>query len=398
MTGVSQRRHLHLLAAGPLLAVGATVALAGARPASMAQASIEDGGTEALEAASRRDPKRHDLHLKLLEARLAGGDFAKAEALLERVAPELRADDRFALDVVYCLLRHDRIEQARRQWDLVGARIQARVRSASGRTLSPAEDAALQRRVAEGLFVQGLLTARMGRKEEALGFMRQADGYGFPPLDSPLMALAADALFDLQEYVLAAQAYQEVLKRAPGSSEARLRRGISLYSAGQMPEADEELAQVLRQKPGLRLANYYRGAVLFELKRNDEAVVYLKRELSLDARCAPCMAKLAHIAYLSGDDGQCESWLAKTTALDPTLLEANLVAGMLQMRNGRYDEAVRRLSSVVEKVPGYATAQYQLALAYQRSGNAEKAREHLEVYDRLIQEQKARSIGVRGVE
>ncbi len=391
-------RHLHLLAAGPLLAVGATVGLAWPLPAIAAQASIESSGLDALEAASRRDPGRHDLHLQLLEARLTAGDVSRAEALLDRLQPELRTDDRFALDVIYCLVRHDRIAQARAQWDQVGERIQASLRSASSRTLSPAEDAALRRRVAEGLFVQGLLTAHLGRKEEALGFLRQADGYGFPPLDSPLMALAADTLFELQEYTLAAQAYQEVLKRAPRSIEARLRLGISLYSAGRFAESDGELAQVLRRQPGLRLANYYRGAVLFELKRYDEAVTHLKRELALDARCAACQAKLAYIAYLNGDDRQCESLLAQATALDPTQPEANLVAGMLQIRTGRYEEAVRHLSRVVEQAPGYATAQYQLALAYQRSGNAEKAREHLEAYDRLIQEQKARAIGVRGAQ
>jgi hypothetical protein len=41
---------------------------------------------------------------------------------------------------------------------------------------------------------------------------------------------------------------------------------------------------------------------------------------------------------------------------------------------------------------------YQLSLAYQRSGSAEKAREHREIYARLIQEEKSRSLGVRGAQ
>jgi len=71
---------------------------------------------------------------------------------------------------------------------------------------------------------------------------------------------------------------------------------------------------------------------------------------------------------------------------------------MLASRGGRYDEAVQHLARVVAQAPVYAKAQYQLALAYRRSGNTTKAREHQEIYDRLIQEQKARSIGVRGAE
>jgi tetratricopeptide (TPR) repeat protein len=157
-----------------------------------------------------------------------------------------------------------------------------------------------------------------------------------------------------------------------------------------------ELEQVLRQAPSSPEANFYLGAVLFEQKRSDEAKAHLERELALDARCVGCLAKLAHIAYLNGDDRQCESWLGRAAALDPAYVETNLVYGMLENRTGRYDLAIQHLTRVVEQAPDYAKAQYQFALAYQRSGNPQKAKEHLEIYNQLIQAQKARSIGVRG--
>ncbi len=250
--------------------------------------------------------------------------------------------------------------------------------------------------MAEAWFVQGLLTARLGEKAEAIRLLRNADGYGFPPLDSPLMLLAADSLYELQEHGLATQAYREFLKRSPGNVEARLRLGASLLSSGQAGAAEKELDQVLRQAPNQPLANYFLGATLLEEKRPDESKAHLERELTLDPRCFACMAKLARIAYLKGDDRECESWLAKATALSPDDLETNLVAGMLEIRTGRYDLAIRRLTRAVEQAPGDIAARYQLALAYQRSGNAEKALEHQQVYDRLIQEEKARTLGVRG--
>lgn len=346
--------------------------------------------------ASVRSPRRHEGDLALLDKYLAAGDLAAAAALVRRLEPELDADERFALDTAYCLLRHRRFPEARAQWNRVARRVQESVRTASGQTVAPAPD--LQARVAEALFVQGLLTARDGQKDEALRLLRQADGYGFPPLDSPLMVLAADCLYELQEPVLATQAYQEVLKQAPENVQARLRLGISLYSAGRLGAAEKELEQVLRQAPGMPQAHYHLGAVLFEQQRSDEAQAHLKRELARDARCFPCMAKLAHVAYLNGDDRQCESWLAQAAALDATYLETNLVLGMLENRTDRYDQAIRHLSRVVEQSPGYIKAQYQLAIAFQRSGNAERAREHLEIYNRLIQEQKAKSIGVPAAE
>ena len=212
------------------------------------------------------------------------------------------------------------------------------------------------------------------------------------------MGLAADCLHELKEYALATQAYREVLKHAPQNAAGAAAAGRRPVSSGELGPAEKELEQVLRQAPRLPHAHYYLGAVLFEQKRTDEARAHLERELAPDPRCVGCMAKLAHVAYLKGDDRQCESWLAKATALDPDDLETNLVSGMLENRTGRYEQAIGHLSRVVEQSPGYAKAQYQLALAYQRSGNAEKAREHQEIYDRLIQEQKARTLGVRGAE
>jgi lipopolysaccharide biosynthesis regulator YciM len=104
------------------------------------------------------------------------------------------------------------------------------------------------------------------------------------------------------------------------------------------------------------------------------------------------------MSYLEGDDAACESWLGKAAALDAEDVDTNMVYGMLYNRTGRAALAVERLSRVVQRTPGYAKAQYQLAIAYQRAGEPARAREHREIYDRLIAEQKARTLGVRGSE
>jgi Flp pilus assembly protein TadD len=345
---------------------------------------------------SSEPPRKHDADLKGLDASLAGADTAAAEALLRRLQPELDADPRFALDAIYVLLGRRRFSEAKEQWNRLAPRLQESLRSPSGAAPSPAAEKGQQRRVAEALFVQGLLTVRAGPKAEALRLLQQADGYGFPPLDSPLMLLAAEGLSDLQEHALAAQAYREVLKHAPQNAEARLRLGVSLYASGQLAPAEKELRLLLRRAPDYPKANYTLGAVLFEQKRSDEAQAQLRRGLALDARCVGCMAKLAHVAYLEGDDRQCESWLGRAAALDSGDVETNLVFGMLENRTGRYDLAIQHLSLVIERSPDDTQAQYQLALAYQRSGSLEKARERMEIYNQLIQTQKARTIGVRG--
>ncbi len=343
-------------------------------------------------------PKRHDADLARLDAHLAASNFAEAEALLRRLQPEIDADERFAFDAIYVFVGRRRFSEAKDQWNRLAPRLQESLRRPSGEFPSPATEADRQRRTAEALFVQGLLTARTGPKEEALRLLQQADGWGFPPLDSPLMRLAADCLSELQEPELAAQAYREILKRSPEDLAARLGLGAALLASGRVAAAEREAREALRRRPEAPQGHFLLGAALLEEKQADEARTHLERALAADPGCVGCLARLAHVAYLAGDDRQCASWLARAEALDPGNPDANLVAGMLANRTGRHDQAIQHLSRVVEQLPGSASAQYQLALAYRRSGDAEKAREHQAIYDRLIREQKARSIGVRGSE
>lgn len=349
-----------------------------------------------LEPVAARFPKERGVQLALLDSYLAAGDPAAAGELLRRLDPELDADERFALDTAYCLLGRGRSSEAQTQWGRVAKRVQQALQAASGRTLDPEADRALRRRVAEVVFIQGLLAARLGEKDEALRLLTQADGYGFPPSGSPLMMVAADCLEGLQEPGLARKAYQQVLAHAPENVEARLRLGVSLFGSAKFEEARAQLEEVLRKAPNYPRAHYYLGAVLFEQKRTDEARIHLERELARDAGCSRCMAKLAHLAYLGGDDATCEAWLAKARALDPDGLETNLVAGMLAIRNGRYPQAIQHLAGVVARAPGSLKGQFQLAIAYQRNGDVERAREHRQIYERLIREEKARTLGVRG--
>lgn len=334
------------------------------------------------------------LLLALLAVDGRPGTGARASAAGQSVS-SAEAAERAALDSIYALLGEHRFAEAKDGWNRLAPGLQDALRSPAS---SPSEERDRQARFAEALFVQGLLAARTGSRDEALQFLRQADGYGFPPLDSPLMRLAAECLGFLQEPVLAAQAWREVLKRAPDDVPARLGLGAALLASGLVTPAENEARAALARQPDTPQAHLLLGAALLEGKRAAEARTHLERALEADPRCVGCLARLAHVAYLAGDDRQCESWLARALALDPGDVETHLVAGMLANRAGRHEQAIRHLVRVVDELPGSTSAQYQIALAYRRTGNTEKAREHQAIYDRLIREQKARTLGIRGAE
>jgi tetratricopeptide (TPR) repeat protein len=305
--------------------------------------------------------------------------------------PGFEPDVRKGLDAVYALLAERKTDEAKAEWNRIAPRLQESLRA-------PASEAERQARSAEAMFALGLLSARTGEKAEALELLKKADGYGFPPLDSPLLLVSADALADLGETGLALTAYREYLKRRPGDTAARLRLSLALYSAGRFAGAEKELADVLRRTPRNPQASYLMGAVLLEQKRVVEGKRHLERALAADPRCAPCLARLAHAAYLEGDDARCEAMATKAAAIDPGLVETSLVLGMLENRRGRYEQAIAQLTRVVERLPELPAARHQLAIAYRRSGQPDKAREQQEVYDRLLREQDARNLGVRGTE
>lgn len=320
---------------------------------------------------------------------------ARPGAAAGAAVPAATAGERAALDRVYAHLARREFALAQAEWRKVALAVQQDVQAA-GPNVDAAAEAALRRRVGEAVFIQGLLEARLGAKQDALELLRKADGYGFPPLDSPQMALAADCLLELDEPGLAARAYGEIVKASPANLQARLQLGAALLAAGQLDAAATQLEGVLRRDASCPRAHFYLGAVRLEQKRGAEAKAHLAKELQQDPRCNACMAKLAQLAYLEGDDREAESWLRRAAALDPGDLETNLVYGMLENRAGRPELAIAHLLRVVERAPGYAKARYQLALAYQRSGEGEKAREQRAIYDRLLEEQRVRGLGVRG--
>jgi tetratricopeptide (TPR) repeat protein len=328
-----------------------------------------------LDVASRRFPRRHDVHLMLLESYLLRENAPAVTALLARLQPEIDSDDRLAFDVTYYLLQYRQFPLAQSQWQRINERI---------RKKAPAPDTkAPPPEVTEALFVQGLLATAAGRKEEALQLFDRTVSQGFPPPDSPQMFMLADSFYWLEEFSLAIRAYSVVIQRFPGNLQARLRLGASLYWTSQLAPAKEELDRVARENPRQLEANLYLGFVLFAMKRMGEARTCFERELALDPNCSACMYKMGYLAYIAGDDRLAESWLAKAVALGSASPEIDLVYGMIANRAGKYDDAIRHLSRAIEKIPQFPQAHFQLATAYQRSGNAEKAQEHFALYRQI---------------
>ncbi len=332
-----------------------------------------------LESVADRFADNPEVQVKLMDSYLAHGQKAKGLAQLRRLEPAASANEQLAFQLAYLLIRYGLTDAAREHTERIAARI-----APEGGQPSATPD----RRLGEVRFLQGLVAAAQDRKANALASLQAADKQDFPPRDSYQMLILADALYQLQETRLASQAYQEYLKHHTEDVDARFRLGLTYYASGALDAAQAAFEQVRGANPQYPEVNYQLAEILFSKNNLDEAEQTLRAEMERDPGCGPCMAKLARIQHQRGETELAEKSLEAAREIAPDWAETHLVAGLLANRKGNYEEAIRELEIVAGKLPGFATAHLQLSIAYSRAGRAEKAKEHRDIYNRLIQEQK----------
>ena len=340
-----------------------------------------------------------ELQLKLLDSYLRLKTDAKWPPMLDRLQGAIKGNTRFAFDVIYTLIRYDRIEPSRIQLDRISSRLEPRTKGLTAEELKTPdhESQSLQQELGEICFIRGLIAASADKKSEAMGEFQKADRYEFPSPNSPQMQMLAEALYRMEEYRLSSQAYEVYLKHFPADPTARLHLALSQYFYGSFESARDNFFNVLEQTPQTPTAHLYLGLTFLELKNNEEARRHFQEELKADPQSYQAMAEMAYLAYSDGDNELCRQWLEKARPLNPDWVETNMVYGLLYNRLGQFDLAIQCLEKAVKDKPDYYKAHFQLSLAYRRSGNEAKAKEHADTYDRLIAERKASALGDRAL-
>lgn len=348
---------------------------------------------EMMESVLDRFPTNPDLVLRLMDSYLATNRESKIPSLLERSKTARASNHRLALNIVYALVRYAQVEQARVVLDGCSTVLQAPRESKADAAGKNAAGPVPSRELGEVFFLRGLIAATTGQKEEAMRQFQTADREDFPPRDSPQMKMLAEALFRFEEYALSAQAYHVYLSHFPDDLDARLQLAICYFSFASFKRAQEQFQQVYAKAPELPQVNYYMGRVFLETKRHDEARRCFEAELKINPASYPAMAELAYLDYAQGDIEKCRQWLEKSAALSPDYPEMHFVYGLLYNRLGKYDRAIDSLEKVVRSDPRHITAQFQLSIAYRRIGNEAEAKEHADIYNRLLEDHKARTLG-----
>jgi len=206
------------------------------------------------------------------------------------------------------------------------------------------------------------------------------------------MEPSEERIFDLGTELLVHQTFDpaiQVFARGaqlyPKSVKLNLGLGIADYLRGHYEEAVKALCTAsdlapAQSWPYLFLGRTYSGISQVSASGAEE----VRKRLSRFAQLQPKNARaLYYYAMSVPDPNRAEPLLRKAIALDPKFADAHLQLGILYADRQANQDAAREFERVIALQPSLTTAHYHLAQVYRRTGEAERAREELAIFERL---------------
>ena len=157
------------------------------------------------------------------------------------------------------------------------------------------------------------------------------------------------AYMNQQRFADAQKQFESALKSQPDYLLAKLNLGISLLSQQKSEDARKALQEAAEKLPRDPYAWYNLGLVYKDISEQEKAIEAFQ-----------------HV-----------------TEIAPTEPDAFYFIGYLNTQLQKYDAAIAAFQSALAVFPFHASAEFGLARAYQRKGDAENAREHLQKFQKI---------------
>lgn len=161
-----------------------------------------------------------------------------------------------------------------------------------------------------------------------------------------------------------------------------MEKGLSLHRSGRLQEADGLYQEVLASDPRQPDALLLRGIVALQSNRPEEAVVHLRRCVSLHPQFSSAHCNLGAALIACGRAGDAVVALGRAIELNPSFHEAHAGLGDALALQGKLDEAIAAFSRGVSLAPVHP--QYQVRLA-DLLAQAERLEDSLRAYRRAAE-------------
>jgi tetratricopeptide (TPR) repeat protein len=227
-----------------------------------------------------------------------------------------------------------------------------------------------------------------GDPAAALGDLRRALEQA--PNSEEVLEAYAQVCLALRRPTPAIVAFESLARLNPTVAGHRYLLGVGLLQAGDFQRAVEELQQAEALDPQRTLTLIALGLAHNGMKRYEAGRAALERALAREPDNVEALAALAEAEEGGGDLAVAEGHAQRALAQAPGHATANLVRGMVLMKQERFADARQALARAVAAEPGSAKAHYQLSLACARLGDEPASRRHRELYQKALQEAEQR--------
>jgi|SRR5487761_456146 len=176
---------------------------------------------------------------------------------------------------------------------------------------------------------------------------------------------------------LANRAAHKLLRTAPSSAEAQELIAEAMVARNQLDEAAAEYEKILQKYPSEPGIHYQLGRIIMSKPPTaataEDAKKEFEAELKVDPTSSTAEFMLGDLAWKAQNWDEAIDHFSRATKLDGSLAEAFLGLGIAFNGDGKYSEAVAPLEKYVRMDTADPAGHYQLAIAYARTGQKEKA-------------------------
>jgi Flp pilus assembly protein TadD len=159
--------------------------------------------------------------------------------------------------------------------------------------------------------------------------------------------------------------------------------GVAYMGQQRFAEAQKQFEAALKAQPGYALAKLNLGIAFIAQQKSDEAKAAL---LEATAKLPNDPYAWYNLGLVYKDTAEHEKAIAafqRVTKIAPGEPDAFYFIGYLNAQLQKYDEAIAAYQSALAIFPYHASAEFGLAKAYQRRGDPEKAKDHLQKFQKM---------------
>jgi Tfp pilus assembly protein PilF len=169
----------------------------------------------------------------------------------------------------------------------------------------------------------------------------------------------------------------------PGEAERFNSIGVAYMGQQRFADAQKQFEEALGAQPDYWLAKLNLGVSLLSQQKTEESRKALEEASEKLPRNPYGWYNLGLVYKDLGDQEKAIRAFERVTEIAPNEPDAFYFIGYLNTQLERYDAAIAAFQSALKIFPFHASAEFGLARAYQRKGDADGARQHLDRFQKM---------------